>query len=107
MKLFIKPFLAWIKKAVELNIDADITEATLTLAITVALAGKVLFEEQWSWELPDAAIEHDPDVMEVIQPPGQAFHRVAPVRLPKLRINPRKLPRLSKQAAFITERKLR
>ena len=100
MKLFIKPFLTWLKKAIALDIDADLSEATLTLTIMVSLAGKVLFEESWSWTLPSSAIEADPDVMEEVPVPGAGVHRIAPIRLPKVRVNPRALPRfLSRHAA--------
>ena len=64
MKTLIKPFLAWLKKAIDLDINLDLEDGRVLLLVSITLAGMPLFTETWTWAVPDQAVEAGPTELE-------------------------------------------
>lgn len=105
MKTLIKPFLAWLKKAIDLDINLDLEDGRVLLLIALTLAGMPLFTETWTWAVPGQAVEEDPNELEdapaetsATPAKGSAAklrRRAVPAaKRPKLRWAPRLIPTL-------------
>ena len=109
MKTLIKPFLAWLKKAIELGIDLDLDDGTVVLLVSLTLAGMPLFTETWTWAVPQSAIEEDDAELEDDPPPAPTSpaarlrRRAVPAaKRPKLRWAPRLIPTLQAARANVS-----
>ena len=113
MKLLIKPFLAWLKKAIKITVKLQLNEGVVFLVLAVSLANKELFRETFRWVLKGKAVEVSEGEFDELEPSAVSLqgahtfaHRsVGLMKRPKVRLAPAFIPVLSSDDAE-TERTL-